>query len=120
MTSPLLTNQFIAVDNDGSYFPSINNADALLGLESGDANQYVRLQVPGERDREGDYETYSTLYVSTEYFPNSSKDLKLDLMEGDLDASNMPDDITGLTPKAWIARSLFKFTYYPSDRKSVV
>ena len=120
VASPLLTNQFIAVDNDGSYFPSINNADALLGLESGDAYQYVRLQVPGERDREGDYETYSTLYVSTEYFPNSSKDLKLDLMEGDLDASNMPDDINGLTEKAWVARSLFKFTYYPSQDSLVI
>ena len=120
VTSPLLTNQFIAVENDYNYFPSINSADALMGLESGEAYQYVRLQVPGERDRDGDYETYSTLYVSTEYFPNSSKDLKLDLMEGDLDASNMPDDITGLTPKAWIARSLFKFTYYPSQDSLVI
>ena len=120
VTSPLLTNQFIAVDNDGSYFPSISSADALLGLESDEAKKYVRLQVPGERASDGDYDTYSTLYVSTEYFPNSSKDLKLDLMEGDLDASNMPDDITGLTPKAWIARSLFKFTYYPSQDSLVI
>ena len=120
VTSPLLTNQFIAVDNENTYFPSINNADVLLGLESGDAYQYVRLQVPAERDQDGAYDTYSTLYVSTDYFPNSSKELKLDLMEGDLSASNMPDNINGLTEKAWIARSLFKFTYYPSQDSLVI
>ncbi|WP_293711905.1 DUF6383 domain-containing protein [uncultured Parabacteroides sp.] len=118
--SPLLTNQFVALDNDYSYFPEINNADELMGLEYGDAWQYVRLQVPGERDEYGDYDTYTTLYVGTEFYENSSKDLKLELMEGDLDASNMPVDIPTLTEKAWIARSLFKFTYYPSQDSLVI
>ena len=121
-TSPFLTNQFIAVENSFEYFPSISSSDNLIGLKSNEAWEYVRLQVPGERNEYGEYDTYSTLYVSTDFFPNSSKDLKLDLMEGDLDGSNMPGDITaaGLTQKAWVARSLFRFTYYPSQDSLVI
>ena len=118
--SPLLSNKFVAVDNDGSYFPGINNEDVKLGLENNEGWQYVRLQVPGEMDEYGDYESYSTLYVGTEYYENSSKELKLELMKEDLDAVNMPTDIPGLTEKAWIARSLFKFTYYPSEDSLVI
>ena len=118
--SPLLANQFVAVANDGSYFPDIYSSDDLIGLESGEAYDYVRLQVPENRDKYGDYDSYKTLYVGTEFYESSSKELKLELMEGDLDAGNMPDNIPGLDEKAWIARSLFKFTYYPSQDSLVI
>ena len=119
-TSPLLTNQFVAVDNDLFYFPGIGNADPVIGLGSGDGYDYVRLQIPGERDEYGYYESFQTLYVGTSFYENSSKELKLELLDGDLSAANMPEDITGLTEKAWIARSLFKFTYYPSQDSLVI
>ena len=119
-TSPLLTNQFVAVDNEYDYFPGIYNADPVIGLSSNEAWDYVRLQVPGERDEYGDYESFQTLYVGTSFYEKSSKELKLELMDGNLKAANMPDDIPGLTEKAWIARSLFKFTYYPSQDSLVI
>lgn len=67
-TSPLLTNQFVAVDNEYDYFPGIYNADPVIGLSSNEAWDYVRLQVPGERDEYGDYESFQTLYVGTSFY----------------------------------------------------
>lgn len=115
--SPFLENQFFAKEVD---FPGMYDEDPLLGLEQYEIQDYVRLEVPLERDEMGGYDSYKTLYVGTEFHDNNSKELKLELIDGPLDASNMPEDIPSLTEKAWVARSFFKFTYFPSQDSLVI
>lgn len=112
--SPLLTNELVAVEN---Y--DLSSANVFLGLEPGDAQNYVKLQVPIDRDKDGYYYSYQTLYVGTDYYDNNSKELKLELMEQDLDQENIPEG-TGFSADSWIARSLFKFKYYPSQDSLVI
>ena len=115
--SPFLENQFFAKEVD---FPGMYDEDPLLGLEQYEIQDYVRLEVPLERDEMGGYDSYKTLYVGTEFHDNNSKELKLELIDGPLDASNMPEDIPSRTEKAWVARSFFKFTYFPSQDSLVI
>ena len=51
------------------------------------------------------------LYVSENFYPSSSKFLKLALSTGKLAT---PPAVTGMTDATWKARSAFKVTYYPS------
>ena len=51
------------------------------------------------------------LYVSENFYPSSSKFLKLALSTGKLATAPA---VTGMTDATWKARSAFKVTYYPS------
>lgn len=82
---------------------------AKLGIVAGtnEMEDYVYLKTPANQ----------YLYVSPDFYPSNSKFLSLALTTaGKLAAAGIPAAATtgGMTEAAWMARSAFKVTYYPS------
>ena len=117
--SPFLANAFTAKDYNDTDFPSVNTAVGVeanrkkLGLSDDPAvglyaDHFVYLTTG----------TNKVLSVGTEFFSSSSKELPMVLLEG------LPKDVdkpvASMSDAAWEARSLFKFTYYPSQDSLVV
>ena len=116
--SPFLANAFIAKDYNDTDFPSVNTA---VGVEAN------RKKLGLFTDPDDGLVAYDFVYlttgtkvlsVGTEFFSSSSKELPMVLLEG------LPKDVdkpvASMSDAAWEARSLFKFTYYPSQDSLVV
>ena len=110
--SPFLANAFTATDYNDTDFPSVAAADAdgkkKLGIFDDPADGLAAAEFVYLKTDAG-----KVLSVGTEFFSSSSKELPMVLLEG------LPKDVTNpvasMSAAAWEARSLFKFTYYPSQ-----
>ena len=115
--SPFLANAFIATDYDAADFPSIAAADAAgkkkLGIFDDPADGLAAADFVYLKTSAG-----KVLSVGTEFFSSSSKELPMVLLEGLPTDANNP--VASMSTAAWEARSLFKFTYYPSQDSLVV
>ena len=110
--SPFLANAFTATDYNGTDFPSVAAADAdgkkKLGIFDDPADGLAAAEFVYLKTDAG-----KVLSVGTEFFSSSSKELPMVLLEGlPKDVAKPVDDMSAA---AWEARSLFKFTYYPSQ-----
>ena len=114
--SPLLTNKFTAVELNSTDFPVVSTATSTqavrdqLGLsDTPGANALVAEEFVYLKNVKGE-----VLSVGTEFYSSLSKELPLVLLQ-DLPSRIAIPDGTNLTPGTWEARSLFRFTYYPSN-----
>lgn len=113
--SPLLTNKFTAVELNDTDFPVVSTATATesvrekLGLSAtSGADALVAEEFVYLKNAKGE-----VLSVGTEFYSSLSKELPLVLLEDAPTRVAIPEG-TNLTPGTWEARSLFRFTYYPS------
>ena len=114
--SPLLTNKFTAVELNDTDFPVVSTATATesvrekLGLSAtSGADALVAEEFVYLKNAKGE-----VLSVGTEFYSSLSKELPLVLLEDAPTRVAIPEG-TNLTPGTWEARSLFRFTYYPSN-----
>ena len=114
--SPLLTEKFTAVELNSTDFPVVSTATATeavrdqLGLsDTPGADALVAEEFVYLKNAKGE-----VLSVGTEFYSSLSKELPLVLLE-DVPTNVAIPDGTDLTAGTWEARSLFRFTYYPSN-----
>ena len=114
--SPLLTEKFTAVELNATDFPVVSTATATeavrdqLGLsDTPGADALVAEEFVYLKNAKGE-----VLSVGTEFYSSLSKELPLVLLEDAPTRVAIPDG-TNLTAGTWEARSLFRFTYYPSN-----
>ena len=115
--SPLLTEKFTAVELNDTDFPVVAAATAGDGTIR---KQLGLSDVPGPGALVAEEFVYlknakgEVLSVGTEFYSSLSKELPLVLLEDAPTRVAIPDG-TNLTAATWEARSLFRFTYYPSN-----
>ncbi|WP_075556226.1 DUF6383 domain-containing protein [Parabacteroides timonensis] len=114
--SPLLTNTFTAVELNDVDFPVVATAASdgavrkQLGLSSAAATtalvaeEFVYLKNAAGK----------VLSVGTEFYSSLSKELPMVMLDDVPSRVAIPDGISH-TSATWEARSLFRFTYYPSN-----